>query len=172
MRCLQVFDKKDYRMCESAVKRIAVRAIIIQDQKIALIKSNRYQECKFPGGGMEAEETHRACLIREVLEETGLSIIEESMKPYGYVLEKRASYKNPKESFEMASYYYFAQCRGKIEKTKLDQYEADLGYALIWLPIDEAIMTNQAALANIGDIATWVERELAVLQSLKMEGLM
>jgi len=53
-----------------------VRAIIVRDGKIILIKRTKSDSTYwvFPGGGVEAGETKQQALIREVKEELGLDI--------------------------------------------------------------------------------------------------
>lgn len=172
MKTIKIMDKNDYQGCIKTYKREAVRAIIIKDNQLAMVKSKKFNECKFPGGGMEDKETHASCLIREVNEETGLTVIPSSIKPYGHIKEKRTSYLDHTEVFEMDSYYYYAKVESNIGSTHLDQYEQNYGYELIWLSIDEAIITNERAYQNYIGIATWIERELTVLKAIKEEGLM
>ena len=45
-------------------------------------KNNNY---KFPGGGIEKNESNIDALIRETKEEAGLVVIKDSIKEYGYV---------------------------------------------------------------------------------------
>jgi 8-oxo-dGTP pyrophosphatase MutT (NUDIX family) len=163
-------DKNDYQACIKTYKREAVRAIIIKDNLLAMVKSKKFSECKFPGGGMEHGETHESCLIREVNEETGLTVILSSVQPFGHIKEKRASYQDQTEVFEMDSYYYYAKVDTSIGQTRLDQYEQNYGYELIWISIDDAIKTNELAYQNFKGIATWIERELTVLKAIKEEG--
>ena len=53
--------------------RHAVRAIIIQDNKILMVHTNK-GDYKFPGGGIKKAESHEEALRREVIEETGLML--------------------------------------------------------------------------------------------------
>lgn len=50
--------------------REAVRAVIVQNNKILLAHSNM-GDYKFPGGGVDKNESHGEGLLREVAEETG-----------------------------------------------------------------------------------------------------
>ena len=79
MRILFEMDKKDYIPNGSVFSRPSARAIIIKDGKIAMVHSKKYHYYKFPGGGIEAGECMEDALIREVLEETGLCVIENSI---------------------------------------------------------------------------------------------
>ena len=171
MKIIKILDKNDYDACTSTYHRVAVRAIISQNGKLAMIKSKQLNEVKFPGGGMENGETHEMCLIREVSEETGLNVISSSIKPYGYIKEKRVSYTNSSEIFEMESYYYIARVGLSVNKPHLDDYELNYGYELIWITIDDAIQKNEIAYQIYKGIATWIERELIVLRTIKEEGL-
>jgi len=49
-----------------------------------MVRSQKYGEYKFPGGGIERNETHAEALIREVMEETGYRLLPESINEYGY----------------------------------------------------------------------------------------
>ena len=67
-------DTKDYNPNGTIFKRIAVRGFIKIGNKYAMIHSEKYGEYKFPGGGMEPYEQFEDTLIREVKEETGLTL--------------------------------------------------------------------------------------------------
>jgi 8-oxo-dGTP pyrophosphatase MutT (NUDIX family) len=167
MKIIEQFDKNNYENCETKYFRRAVRAIIIKDSKIALIKSIKYGEYKFPGGGIEDGESEFDALIRETNEETGLNIIKETIKPYGMCIEKRKSTFNDKELFHMESYYYTCNVTTDISKTNLDDYEVEYGYHLCFVTIDEAIENNKKALSRFQTQASWIERELKVLMDLR-----
>lgn len=58
-------------------KRVSVRAIIIKDDKIYLmkrLKNGKDMFYSFAGGGIEDGETTSACVIREVKEEFGIDV--------------------------------------------------------------------------------------------------
>ena len=56
---------------------VGVGAVIVQDGKVLLVK-RKYEplagQWSLPGGAVEVGETLEACLVREMLEETGLEI--------------------------------------------------------------------------------------------------
>ncbi|MCL2189617.1 MAG: hypothetical protein FWC16_11750 [Defluviitaleaceae bacterium] len=56
MRTIKVFDAKNYAQNWRVFKRDSVRAIIFHKGKLLLVRSEKYGDCKFPGGGIEAEE--------------------------------------------------------------------------------------------------------------------
>ena len=65
--------------------RPSVRAIILRGGRIAMVHSLKYDYYKFPGGGIEAGESHLEALLREAREEAGLRILPESVREYGVV---------------------------------------------------------------------------------------
>ncbi|MDO9629182.1 MAG: NUDIX domain-containing protein [Acholeplasmataceae bacterium] len=166
MRLIEDFDKKNYDDCIKLFHRKAVRAIIIKEGKLALIKSEKFGEYKFPGGGKEDHESDIDTLIRETREESGLNIITDSIKPYGMMMEKRKSTFDPTNIFQMESYYYLCEVSDGISETNLDFYELEYGYKLHFVSIEEAITNNEKALIHQEQV-TWIERELCVLKDIK-----
>ena len=93
MRLIAVFDEKNYKQ-RSGTVREAVRAIIVKDGKVALVKSLKENHYKFPGGGIESNESHIDTLIRETKEQlidalsgTGAFVTSyQRLEEYGLVL--------------------------------------------------------------------------------------
>jgi 8-oxo-dGTP pyrophosphatase MutT (NUDIX family) len=54
--------------------RVSSRAIILNDDKILLICFGNGLYYSFPGGGIEEHETATQAVVREVMEETGLTV--------------------------------------------------------------------------------------------------
>lgn len=164
MRVLRVFDAADYDVSAAKCIRNAVRAIIMKNGKLALIQSKKIGEYKFPGGGIEAGETHIAAMMREVEEETGLKVIPSSVSEYGMTKEIRSDVTGS-GIFVQNSYYYLCETEETISDVNLDAYEEAYGYALKFVFVDEAISTNAQLLDHMD--ARWVDRELFVLRHIK-----
>lgn len=141
MKELYTHDEKDYDLNLPRVVRKACRAIIIKDGLVAAVNSRKHGYYKFPGGGMEEGESFEDTLIRETLEETGLTIVPESIKEFGYTREIRKD-RFDEAVFDHYSYYFFAEVENKVEKQKLDKYERDEGYNLKWVTVEEAVEAN------------------------------
>ena len=167
MRILFEMDKKDYVSNGSVFSRPSARAIIIKDGKIAMVYSKKYNYYKFPGGGIEAGEYMEDTLIREVLEETGLCVIRDSIQEYGQVHRIQ---KGTKEDVFIQDNFYFLCCvKENMEQQNLDKYEADEGFTLEFLKPQLAIDVNRETILDDFN-QVMLEREALVLELLIQEG--
>ncbi|MEI7848874.1 MAG: NUDIX domain-containing protein [Chloroflexota bacterium] len=147
--------------------REAVRGIILHDHQLLMIHSTLNGDFKFPGGGCQTGETHQQTLKREFLEECGAEMLE-----FGDAFGKVIEYDLPQETnyalFKMTSYYYFCQVNLQFFEQTLDDYEAALGFAPVWIKVEDAIRNNQNILQN-GNHAEifWLNREIYILHELQ-----
>lgn len=171
MRLLFEIDKKNYIVDGSECIRPSVRGVIIRDGKIALVHSMKYDYYKFPGGGVEEGESHKETLVREVLEESGLVVIPESIEEYGYV--HRIEKGRFEDKFIQDNYYYLCAAEEELQTQHLDDYEEEEGFRLEFVTPQEAIDTNR--LHDHGEkeaIVTFqgmLERENRVLEMLMQD---
>lgn len=168
MPVLHLFDSGDYDPAADSVVREAVRGIIQRDGAFVLVRSDKFGEYKFPGGGVERGESHGDTLAREVREETGLTVIPSSIRFYGKTIERRRDAFG-EGVFEQHSYYYRCDVTDTIGETRLDAYEAEYGYRLATVPIGEAITANRVRTGDRVNIP-WVARDLFVMEGLEDEG--
>ena len=103
MRLLFTMDKKDYDKCTKEFIRNSARGIIIENNKVAMIHSLKYDYYKFPGGGIEKGESIIDALIRETEEEAGLEVIKDTIREYGY---KKATMTMMKSIFRITIIIY------------------------------------------------------------------
>lgn len=155
-------DKKDYIPDGSRFKRIAVRGIIKKDDKYVMIHSRKYGDYKFPGGGMDQGEQLEDTLLREVKEETGLTVIAETIKYLGRVEETRKGMYD--DIFEMTSHYYECMVRDGVEKQQLDDYEVEYGYELDFVTLENAIKSNMEIIDK--QYIPWIDRDTSVMKWL------
>ncbi|MGG3912831.1 NUDIX hydrolase [Rossellomorea vietnamensis] len=145
--------------------RTAVKAVIIQDGKILLMHSNR-GDYKFPGGGVEEDESLSAALIREVAEETGF-IHCRVKEPVGIVTQRYMDMYDEDTIFEMTSHYFHCELSDydKIPQ-QLEEYESELEMTPRWITLDEAIDGNERLMDKYEN-NRWIIRENYVLEELK-----
>jgi len=163
-----IHRKKDLNLNGKMLSREAVRGIIAKDDKILMIYSGKKNfDYKFPGGGIQKNESHNDTLIREILEETGYEIItiDES---FGKVVELDIPQEKDFDVVKMISYYYYCTISDSKSDQKLDDYEHDLGFSAEWINIDKAIAVNEKLLAA-GKAPRWTAREVLVLKELKSQ---
>ena len=58
---------------DDALYRIATRVLVIKDKKVLLVREKDDDWWSFPGGGIDYGETIREALVREAVEELGVS---------------------------------------------------------------------------------------------------
>ncbi len=151
--------------------RQAVRAIVIKDNKILMVHTNK-GDYKFPGGGIKKSESHEEALRREVTEETGY-IVNEMKEEAGMIVQRNPNQFDSTGIFQMTSYYYFCDVKENTTKQHLDKYEEEQEFSPIWISIDEAIAENEALLTQKNThINPWVYRETLALKRIKEAGLM
>ncbi len=167
MRNLFNIDLKDYDPKGDTVYRPSSRALIIKDNKIAMMHSKKYGYYKFPGGGIEKNESKIDALIRETKEESGLIIIKDSIKEYGWVHRIQKGDYEP--VWIQDNYYYLCDVENTIADTKLDDYEKEEGFELVYMNPTEAIALNKGAYNKGGD-KVMIERENKILSLLIGEG--
>lgn len=162
MKTIKIFDAKNYPPDLPVFQRSAVRAIIVRENKILLVKSNKEGFYKFPGGGMEEGETFADTLIRETLEEAGYPIVPSSIKEYGLIEEKRLSTVDENQIFHQLSYYFTADVLDERCEQSLDNYEKELGFNPEWVDIETAIRINSEFDEKYG--VSFVRRDTFVLK--------
>ncbi len=117
--------------------------------------------------GIEADECMEDALIREVLEETGLCVIRDSIQEYEQLHRIRKGTKE--DIFIQDNYYFLCGVKKDIEQKNLDKYEADEGFTFEFLKPQLAIGVNRKTILD--DFAqVMLEREALVLELLIQEG--
>ena len=167
MRSLFEIDTKDYDINGTTVSRPSARGIIIKDGKLAMIHSIKYDYYKFPGGGIEKNEQKESALIREVLEETGLDVIPQTIKEYGMV--HRIQKGDYEDVFIQDNFYYLCDVEDNVHEQKLDDYEKEEKFTLEYVSPKQVIDANKACASKEADQRR-LERECKVIGILAQEG--
>ena len=132
MRTLVILDDMNYPAGLRVCRRYSVRAVIMCDGLVAMLRSGREGFFKFPGGGIENGENELDTLRRETREEAGLVIRKGSETELGLVIEKRKSHFQ-NAVFEQYSYYYFADALPGLVQPQPEQHEIDMEFSLVWV---------------------------------------
>lgn len=169
MRLLFNMDANDYDKNGRAFVRHSARCITIQNGRVAMVHSLKYDYYKFPGGGIEENETKVQALIRETEEEAGLVIVPESIQEFGYVHRVEKSDHMDADYFVQDNFYYLCEVQKAKMSQKLDDYEADEHFTLEWVEPDKAIVVNRTVDHGPKE-QNMLEREARVLEILKAEG--
>ena len=164
MKQLLLLDAKNYDDDMDELVRIAVRGIIFVRGKLLLIEDNK-GEVKLPGGGKEAGECDADTLIREIKEETGCTVIPETIRPFGYIEEKRKGFLKD-EIFHQFSRLYFCEVSDECGETQFSDSEKRYGMRFKAYSLDDAIAKNRAMLDQVGELA-WNQREYKTLLLIK-----
>jgi ADP-ribose pyrophosphatase YjhB (NUDIX family) len=116
------------------MSRKAVRAIVIKDNNLLVMARNKFGQeyLTLPGGGVQLGETPEQALVREITEETGVSIIierlvfvEEAGLPYGTQYVYLCSYNGGEPALSPDS-----------DEAKINQLGVNL-YEPLWIPLSE-----------------------------------
>lgn len=107
--------------------RTACRAVIMDGAELLLSYETRTDQWMIPGGGIEGNESDRACCIREVSEETGM-IVDVS----DCVLEIDEYYEDRK----WVNKYFVGNVIGRSE-IKLTEREQEVGMVPKWVSAEE-----------------------------------
>ena len=142
MRILFDFDLKDYTDDMPLNERYGVRAIIKKDGRYIMQKSSAGYY-KIPGGGVEKDEDLIEALAREVLEETGLVVIKDSVKEIGEVQEIRRDSYDASKKYIAHSLFYFCEVEDECHETAMTPNEIALGYQPVWEDINVIIESNE-----------------------------
>jgi len=148
------------------ISRNAVRAIILKENNILMVFLGKTNEYKFPGGGVEKNETIEEALKREVLEEVGCNVIK-IVNKIGIVTEYGIAKEGKNNIFKMISEYYSVNIDNNLTDQKLDNYEKELLFKPCWIEIEKAYKANKKIIDDKCDSTPWIKRETRVLEIIK-----
>lgn len=170
MRLLkEIYRKTDINISGKMIYREAVRGVIKRENELLMVYSSKDGDYKFPGGGVDAGETYKDALIREIREECGATVINIHSE-FGKTVEYDIPMENEFDVFKMASFYYVCDVDPILGEQFLDEYEKNLGFEPVWIDINSAIEGNRTIIdTKAFDAPRWTKRELFVLELLKKE---
>ena len=145
------------------VERLAARGIVLKNEDILLLYTQRYDDYSLPGGGIDDGEDNIAGLVREMKEETGAAVVS-NVSEFGQYDEYRPWYKNDADIIYMKSFCYVCDVEGELGKTALESYEINNGMKPVWVNVHCAIAHNEGVLAHSDKKGLSIERETFLLR--------
>ncbi len=124
--------------------RTTARAIIINQDKVLLLYSKKYDDYTTPGGGIKENENYQQALVRELKEELGVRKVK-IIQEIGYTVEIRFGLSKKENIYQQKSFYYLCQIDSIGQPSFVKREAKDL---LIpkWIKIGDAINYNNAQL--------------------------
>jgi ADP-ribose pyrophosphatase YjhB (NUDIX family) len=146
MKILKTISDKDVGFDNPAPEvykeRIAVRIILFNNlNQVALLHSKKYFFHKIGGGGVEEGEDALEALKREALEELGCKL--KNIREFG-IVEEYYNY----SAYHQMSCYFLANLEGEVGQNKLQGYEIDHDYEVLWFNIAEVISILEKEFLN------------------------
>lgn len=153
----------------NVLRRKAVRGIILKEQKILMLYTERYDDFSFPGGGIDDQEDEIVALHRELREEAGV-LIKGEPKHFGFVTEHTPYWKPQWPIRYQKSHWYECDIHDEQTATAMEDYEIANGMKPLWLTLDEAIKHNHKVIqAQPDSMGLSIHRETLVLERVAEE---
>ena len=163
MKSLTHIDRKDYDDTWPRIISNCVRAIIVADNKIALLYSQKYKIYLMPGGKIDKGETEIEALIREVKEEAGLVVIPKSINEFGRVTTVRRGmfFEFEGEVYDERASYYTCDVEDVVLETDFTESEKRFDFSFGYFSFEQAILANELAMKSG---INWIDSETYVLK--------
>ena len=160
MKLLACFDENNYSDTTKILEKTNIRGIVLIDGKLAM-QRDKEGVYKIPGGGMEQGETHVETLARELREEVGLVLMEDSLVELGEITEIRQDIFDVDTKYISHSLFYV--CKVTDERLPITPTASEIkkGYQAVWATPEEIFETN----TRLGK-DPWIERDTAFIKML------
>lgn len=160
MKTLAMFDAQNYHDTTEVYEKYTVRGIIMQNGKLAM-QYGSGGEYKIPGGGPEEGEDFVQALIREVHEETGLCVVQDSIVELGEMVELRRDIFDHKKKYICHTLFYYCRVTDRQDDPILTPSEAEKGYRLEWTEPEQICRQN-----HLAGTEPWIMRDTAFIKML------
>ncbi len=113
---------------ESSELTIAAGCVIVQDGKVLLIRDDKDDFWKFPGGTIRTDESWEQAAVRECYEESGLTVLNMDDLPFVLTFEKD---KEGVRKMYILIHYFVQKYEGVMNPIRFDVEVCE------WLDIDD-----------------------------------
>ncbi|MCK0715935.1 NUDIX hydrolase [Chromohalobacter sarecensis] len=150
-------------------RRHAARGIVLRDDRMLLLFTERYNDFSLPGGGIDEGEDIVVALKRELEEETGARDVQVK-EHYGFIEEYRPYWKPQFDLMHMTSHFFMCDVAPKLADARMESYEVANGMKPIWVPVSEAVSHNRQVMARQeGTMGQSIQRETFMLEKIADE---
>lgn len=126
-------------------RRICLRGVIKNDDKVLLLYSKEFNDYTFPGGGKFKDESFFAALKRELREEIGAVKID-IIREFADVNEYKYSFYKHSKYIQFSRYYLVNVL--KFGNTEFTKKEIESGLQTCWIDPKVALIHNQLVLKD------------------------
>ena len=160
MKLLACYDSNNYSDTTKLLEKTNIRGIVLIDGKLAM-QRDKDGVYKIPGGGMEKGEDYVETLSRELREEVGLVLVEDSLTELGEITEIRQDIFAADTKY--ISHSLFFACKVTEERLPITPTASEIkkGYQAVWATPGEIYETN----TRLGK-DPWIERDTAFIKML------
>lgn len=151
------------------LKRQAARGIVLREQSVLLLFTERYNDFSFPGGGVDPGESLTAALQREMAEETGATNTR-VLREFGYLEEYRPHRRDGFDLLHMTSHFFLCEIDALLIATRMEGYEKSNGMRPMWVDMHTALNHNRAVMQRQeASMGMSIQRETLILELVSNE---
>lgn len=151
------------------LRRHAARGIVLRNEKILLLFTERYNDFSLPGGGIDQDEDITLALKRELEEETGARDIRVKQH-YGIIEEYRPHWKAEYDLMHMTSHFFVCDVAQELAEVRMESYEIANGMRPVWVGVEEAMTHNhQVMKRQEKTMGQSIQRETFMLEKIARE---
>lgn len=151
------------------LRRHAARGIVLRDDKILLLFTERYNDFSLPGGGIDQDEDIQMALKRELEEETGARDIQVQAH-YGFIEEYRPHWKPGYDLMHMTSHFFVCDIAPELAEVRMESHEIANGMKPVWISVNEAMNHNRQVMSRQEKtMGQSIQRETFMLEKISSE---
>lgn len=151
------------------LRRHAARGIVLREDKILLLFTERYNDFSLPGGGVDQDEDIQVALKRELEEETGARNVQVHAH-YGLIEEYRPHWKPDYDLMHMTSHFFVCDIAPELADARMESYEIANGMNPVWVSVDEAMNHNRQVMArHEKTMGLSIQRETFMLEKISRD---
>lgn len=151
------------------LRRHAARGIVLRENRILLLFTERYNDFSLPGGGVDQGEEITIALKRELEEETGARDVRVK-EHYGFIEEYRPHWKPEYDLMHMTSHFFVCDVAPELADVRMESYEIANGMKPVWVSVSEAMEHNREVMTRQEKtMGQSIQRETFMLERISRE---